>query len=149
MSNFETFKLHFGVLELKCHVAITLKLWCGLLLSSSLHGTECVSRQFTYLNPLYNPAAQGNWPHSLSHSLSHLLTITYLQHRRLLHTWRQLCGPYLEEFIITLTRFIWLQTIQGNLCWMYLEICIPIGKLKVESSNFPLIYSIICLLFKF
>jgi hypothetical protein len=47
------------------------------------HCTECLSIQFSYLNFLYNPALQGNWPHSYYWSL--------------LHTWRWVCACYSEE----------------------------------------------------
>jgi hypothetical protein len=38
----------------------------ALMLSSSLHCKECLSGQFARLNPLYNRALLGNWPHSLT-----------------------------------------------------------------------------------
>jgi hypothetical protein len=41
----------------------------AVMFSSSLHCRECLSRQFAYLNPLYNPALQGNWPHLLTYHL--------------------------------------------------------------------------------
>ena len=58
--------MHLEVLELTSHTVTALGLCGGLLPSSSLYGTECLNRQFAYLNPLYNPVAQGNWPHSLA-----------------------------------------------------------------------------------
>jgi len=39
----------------------------AVMLSSLLHCRECLSRQFVYLNPLYKPALQGNWPHLLTY----------------------------------------------------------------------------------
>jgi hypothetical protein len=81
--------LHFGVLALRCHVATALKLWDGLLLSGSLHVRECLSRHFAYLNPIYNPAAQGSW----AHSFTRLLTFTSLYHRT------ELCALYLEVLL--------------------------------------------------
>jgi len=52
-----------------------------VMLSSSLHCTECLIGYSAYLNPLYNPALQGNWPHLLMYDL-HALTLkiaTYVE----------------------------------------------------------------------
>jgi len=40
-----------------------------LLLGSSLHCREYLSRQFAYLDSVYNPMPQGNWPHLLTYYL--------------------------------------------------------------------------------
>jgi len=66
MSNFETLRYIFGELEVTCHVAKVQWQWCGFLLSSSLHSKECLRRQCAYLDFLYNPAPESNWPHSLT-----------------------------------------------------------------------------------
>jgi len=68
MSNFEN-SFTFWVLEVTRHVAIARWHWGSFLLSSSLHCRDCPSREFDYLNPLYNPAPQGSWPHSLTYCL--------------------------------------------------------------------------------
>jgi hypothetical protein len=54
--------------------------WGDYRLSSSLHCRECLSRQFAYLDSLYNPALQGNWPHSFTyHLLAHNTEDCYIR----------------------------------------------------------------------
>jgi len=66
-------------------------------------------------HPLYNPARQGNWPYSLTHSLRTLYVKTDIQVEKAL-------GLIFERSATMYTRHISLQIIQGNSCWMYLEI---------------------------
>jgi hypothetical protein len=119
-------KLHFGVLEVTCHVATVRWQWC-----SAVHCTvENAWADSLHTSTLY-----------ITHrckaiGLTCLCTIMRSEHQRSLRKWRQLWAWYLQEVAIMCTRSIWLTVIQGKSCWMYLEICTPFGKLHIELSTF-------------
>jgi len=128
MYNFEN-SFTFWVLEVTLHAATARWQWGGFLLSSSLYCRDCLSRQFVYLNPLYNPAPQGNWPHSLTYYLLALnIGDCFVS--------GGVSGLDIQKMLPLLClRSIWLQIIHCKSCWLYLEICTPFGNLHFELSN--------------
>ena len=111
------------VTDIPCHVATAHWHWSGFLLTSLLQCRECLNRQFTYLDFLYNPAPEGsNWPHSYYWSL--------------LHIWRRLQACYVEELLCMCLRFIWYQFVLGKSCWIYFGFYTPFGNLHFELSTF-------------
>jgi len=100
----------FLATEVTCQVATARWQWGGFLLSSSLHCRECLSRQPVYLDSLYNPVPQGNWPHSVTYHLLHLnFEDCYVSGDG--------SGLVNQKVTIICLRFIWLQIMQGKSCW--------------------------------
>jgi len=57
--------------DILCHIPTACWRLGVFCYSSSLHYRECLSRDSVYLNFLYNPVPQGNWPHSYYWNLLH------------------------------------------------------------------------------
>jgi len=77
---------------------------------------------FAYVHFLYKPVPQGNWPHS--------------RYCRLLHTWRRLRAPYVEESHYYVFEVYLASVCTKQVVLIYLELYISLGKLHVQLSNF-------------